>query len=105
LALLGVADELEAVLDSLAATDVEMHAALQTEFLLGIACNHRRQLDFLAMEILARDLRQSVELTLYGVVETWIAIAEVHCRVPHLEIEVPAAFTVIKERTFAVIKD
>src|SRR5262249_46266724 len=57
LAVRGVAHELERVLDRLGAADVEMHAALEAEFLLGIACDQRGELDLLAVQVLARGLR------------------------------------------------
>ena len=62
LALLGVADELEAVLDGLAAADVEVDAPLQAEPLLGGLGQDGGQLDLLAMQVLAGHLRQPVQL-------------------------------------------
>src|SRR5690606_22556590 len=105
LAILGVADELEAVLDRLASTHVEVNTPLLAELLLGIAGNHRGQLNLLAMQVLARDLRQGVELPFDGIVQPGITIAEVDGRVPHLQVEILAAFAVIEERAFAAIED
>ena len=90
LAVLEIADDLEAVLDRLAAADVEVHAALLAEFLLGIAGDDRRELDLLAVQILRGDLRQRVELAFHGVGEALVLVAEVDRRVPHLQVEVLA---------------
>src|SRR5690606_39088543 len=77
LAILGVADALEAVLDRLDASHVEVNTPLLVELLLGIARNHRGQLNLLAMQVLARNLRQGVELPFDGIVQPGITIAEV----------------------------
>ncbi len=105
LALLGIADELEAVLDGLAATDIEMHAAFLAKLLLCVARDHRRQLDLLAMQVLACDLGEPVELPLRRVDKAGIAISEVNRRVPHLEIQILAPFAIEEERAFAAIED
>ena len=91
LALLEVAHELEAVFHRLAAADIEVHAALLAELLLGILGDQRGELDLLAVQILARHLRQPVELAPHGGVEAGVAVAEVDRRVPHLQVEVRRA--------------
>ena len=48
----------------------------------------RGELDLLAMQILARDLRQAVELALQRVVQALVAVAEIDGRVPHLQVEI-----------------
>ena len=101
LAVLGVAHELQAVLDRLAAADIEVDAALQPELLLGRLGQHGGELDLLAVQVLARHLRQPVELAPRGIVEALVAIAEIDGRVPHLQIEVGAALRVVEERALA----
>ena len=88
LAVPGVAHELEAVLDRLAAADIEVDAALEAELALGGLGQHGGQLDLLAVQILARHLRQPVELAPRRLVEALVAVAEIDGRIPHLQVEV-----------------
>src|SRR5205085_10067929 len=105
LAVRGVADELEGILDGLRAADVEVHAALLPELRLGVAGDQRRKLDLLAMQVLARDLRQAVDLALQGLVQALVGVAEVDRRVPHLEIEERRAGEIVEERALAGRED
>ena len=105
LAVLGVAHELEAVLDRLAAADIEVDAALQAELLLGRLGQDGGQLDLLAVQVLARHLRQPVELAPRRVVETRVAVAEIDGRIPHLQVEVLAPLRVVEERALAAVED
>src|SRR5262249_24978418 len=56
LAVLGVAHELQAVLDRLAAPHIEMNAPLETKSLLSSFGQPGGELDLLAVEVLARNL-------------------------------------------------
>src|SRR5262249_53884853 len=105
LAVRGVAHELERILDRLRAADVEMHAAIVAELRLRVARDQRGELDLLAMQVLARDLRQPVDLALERVVEATVGIAEIDRRVPHLQVEIFAAGDVVEERAVAAIED
>ena len=105
LALLEVAHELEAVLDRLAAADVEMHAALGAELARRVAADVGRKLDLLAMQVLACHLRQAVELAPHRLVEARIGVAEVDRGVPHLQVEVRAALHVVDVGAFAALED
>src|SRR5262249_38484025 len=69
LAVRGVAHELERILDRLRAADVEVHPALEPELRFRVARDQRGELDLLAVQVLARDLRQAVDLALESVVE------------------------------------
>src|SRR6266545_296531 len=100
----GIAHELERILDRLRAADVEMHADLETELGLGIARDQGGELDLLAMEILARHLRQLVDLPLERVVEPTVAVAEIDRRVPHLQVEVLAPGAVIEKGALAALE-
>src|SRR5262245_4749949 len=105
LAALEVAHQLEAVFDRLAATNVEMHAALAAEFLLGVAGDDGRQLDLFAVQILACNLRQPLKLLAHGGVEALVAITEVDRRVPHLQVEVFFALRVVEEGAVGPLED
>src|SRR5262249_6201076 len=105
LALLEVADELKAVLHCLAAADIEMHAAFLAKFLLGILGNHRRKFDLLAMQVLTRNLRQTVELAAHRSVQARVAIAEIDGRVPHLQVEELTSLRVVDKRALAMIEN
>src|SRR3984893_10616063 len=105
LAVPGVADELQRIFHRLRAADVEMHAALEAEFSFGILRDRRGKLDLLAVEILACDLRQPVDLAFQRVVETLVGVAEIDGRVPHLKVEVLLALAVVDERAFATLED
>src|SRR6185295_8048164 len=82
-----------------------MHPSLFAEFALGILGNERGQLDLFPVQILARHLRQAIELAAHGGIEARIAIAEVYRRVPHLQIEEFAPFRVEQERALAAVED
>ena len=60
---------------------------LQPELLLGVARDHGGELDLLAVQVLARDLRQPVDLALERVVEPAVGVAEIDGRIPHLQVE------------------
>jgi len=105
LALLEIAHELEAVLDGLRAADIEVHAALHAELLLGVLGDDRREFDLLAVKILRGDLRQALELAMRGLIEARIAVAEVHGRIPHLQVQELPALGVVHERAVAAIED
>jgi hypothetical protein len=105
LAVLGVAHELERILDRLGAADIEVHPTLGAELALGILRDQRRELDLLAMEILAGDLRQRVDLALQRGVEARIGVAEIHRRIPHLQVEEAVSSRVQHEGTFAARED
>src|SRR5436190_3772439 len=105
LAVLGIAHELQAVLDRLAASDIEVDAALQPEPLLGQLRQHGGKLDLLTVQVLARQLRQPVELAPHHLVQTGIAIAEIDSRIPHLQIEVRAALRIVEKGALAALED
>src|SRR5262249_32925535 len=105
LAVRGVAHQLERILDRLRAADVEVHPSLERELLLGVARDQRGELDLLAVQVLARDLRQAVDLALERVVEPAVGVAEIDRRVPHLQIEIFAPGGVVDERALAALED
>jgi hypothetical protein len=74
-----------------------VHATPAAELGLGIQRNNSCKLDFLAVEILARDLWQPIELSLGGFVQTLVAVTEVYRRVPHLQVEELAPLGVVEE--------
>ena len=96
-AVAGVADDLQRVLDRLGAADVEVDAALVAELGLGVLGDHRGQFDLLAVQVLRGDLRQAVQLTVGGVVQALVAVAEIDGRVPHLQVEEFTALGVVHE--------
>ena len=81
-----------------------MDAALAAKLLLGVLGDHRREFNFLAMQILAGDLRQAIELFLHGIVQTRVGVTEVDRRVPHLQVEKLPTLTIINIRAFAALK-
>ena len=105
LALLVVAHQLETVLDGLTAAHVEMDAAPGAEFLLGVPGDDGGELDLLAMQVLARHLGKTIERAPHRCVEARIAVAEVHRRVPHLQIEEGAALGIEQERALAGVEN
>src|SRR5258706_10354465 len=86
-----LAHQLERILDRLRAADVELYAAFQAEAALDALAHHPGELDFLAVQVLAGELRQLVDLRLERVVHRLVGVAEIDGRVPHLQIEVLAA--------------
>src|SRR5207244_3353125 len=70
-----VAHQLQRVLHGLRAADVEVHAALQPEALLVVLSDAPRELDLLLVQVLARDLRQGIDLPLERIVQSRIGIA------------------------------
>jgi hypothetical protein len=67
--------------------------------------DQRGELDLLAMQILAGDLRQRVDLALQRSVQARIGIAEIDGRIPHLQVEEAVALIVEHEGAFAAGKD
>ena len=99
-----VADELHGVFDGLRATDVELHTAFhaeRSETFCGQLLGHK---DFFRMQILARKLRQLIQLSLDGVGDGLIAIAEADRRVPHLQVEIGAILTIVEKAALATLK-
>src|SRR6516165_145324 len=105
LAVAGVAHELERILDRLRSAYIEMHATLAAELRFSIARDHGGEFDLLAVQILARDLRQPVDLALERVVETAVGVAEIDGRVPHLQVEILPALGVVEIRSLATVED
>ena len=102
----GVADELERVLDRLRAADVEVDAALaDPTWRSASSAIARGELDLGRVQVLARDLRQRVDLALQHVVQARVGIAEVDRRVPHLQIEVRHAARVEQVAALAALED
>jgi hypothetical protein len=88
LAAAGVAHQLQRVLHRLRTADVEMHAPLHAEATFDLTDQRVGELDLLRVQVLARHLRQGVELALDGVVDARVGVAEIDGRMPHLQIEV-----------------
>jgi hypothetical protein len=105
LAIAGIADELQRILDRLCTADIEVDAALLAELGFGVLRDQRRELDLLAMQILAGDLRQRVDLALQRRIETGVGVAEIDGRVLHLQVEEAVALGVEHERAFAARED
>ena len=106
LAVRGVAHELQAVLDRLAAADVEMHAALRAELLLGVlgdACAASSIFSRCRYWLATCGSRSSWRRT--RVVQARVAVAEIDGRVPHLQVEVRRALRVVEERALAALED
>ena len=106
LAVLGIAHELEAVLDRLAAADIEVDAALR-----GRTSARRPWPSMAASSIFSRcrywlatcGSRSSWRRT--AVVEALVAVAEIDGRIPHLQVEVRAPLRVEEERALAALED
>jgi hypothetical protein len=105
LAVARITHELQRILDGLAAADVELHPTLHAELARGVAGDGGGKLDLLAVQILARELGQAVELAAHDVGQAWVGVAEVDRRVPHLQVEVGAPTCVVQERAFAGLED
>ncbi|MNS87056.1 hypothetical protein D3C72_1209850 [compost metagenome] len=95
LAVAGVANHLEGVFDGLCTANIEMHTALLAPFFFGILCNEFGKLDFGGMQILACDLRQLPKLLDHPVFKTFILVAKIHGRIPHLQVQIRYAGVVI----------
>src|SRR6266487_5341663 len=95
-----VSHQFERVLDGLRTTDVEMDAAFQAELALGVSCDACGELYFFTVQILRSHLRQRIQLAMGGGVQPRIAVAETDRGVPHLEIQIRRAFSIVEIRTF-----
>ena len=104
-AVAGVTHHFQRVLDRLRAADVEVHATVEAEFLLGVHRDHFRQLDLALVQVLAGDLRQGVDLLFQRVVQARVGVAEVDRRVPHLQVEVGLVFGVPHVGAFAAAEN
>ena len=82
-----------------------MHAPLLVPFAPGVLGDRLGKLDLGRMQVLARDLRQGVELLLHRLVEARIGIAEVDRRIPHLQVEVRHAGGVEEVAALAARED
>ncbi|MNV40031.1 hypothetical protein D3C71_1316310 [compost metagenome] len=105
LAVAGVAYDLERILDRLGAAHIEVNAARAAPFLLRVLSDPLGQLDLGGMQILAGDLRQRLQLLLHHGLESLVLVAKVHCRVPHLQVQVGRAFGVVHVAAIAACED
>ncbi len=101
----GIAHHLERVFNRLGAAHVEMHAAWHAPFLLGILRNELGQLDLRRVQVLAGHLGQLAQLLDHLVFQALVLVAEVHGRIPHLQIQVRRAFLVIHVAALAAAED
>src|SRR5262249_5187251 len=56
-------------------------------------------------QVLARHLRQTVELAPHDRIEAWVAVAKIDRRVPHLQVEEVAPLPVVEERAIATFEN
>src|SRR6185369_474554 len=105
LAAARIADELERILDRLRAADVELDSSLRIPLGERILGNRACELDLGRMQVLARDLREHVELPAHRVGQALVGVAEVDGRVPHLEVEVRDAAAVEQVAARAAFED
>jgi hypothetical protein len=97
----AVADEFHGVLEGLRAADIEMDSALLLEGPLDPLRDPGSEQYLLFMKILARELREGVDLFFEGVIQALVPITEIYGGVYHLKIEIFHAVIVIKIRTLA----
>jgi hypothetical protein len=82
-----------------------MNAALHAESFLTILGDPRRDLHFFGMQVLARELGQTIHLILQRCVQPGILVPETRGGIPHLKIEVGKAILIVKIGTFAINED
>ena len=100
-----VAHQLQRILDCLRAADIEMNPSLAPELALGVLGDHGRQFHLFAVQVLRGDLRQPVELPMCGVVQAFVAIAEIDGGIPHLQIEKRRAGLIVDVGAFAFLEE
>lgn len=82
-----LADQLEGILNSLCAANVEMHAPRLAKVALDAFDYDVGKLNLFFMEILASQLGQLVNLFLESIVDALVGVSEIDRRIPHLQIE------------------
>ena len=97
--------ESDLIFNCLRASNVKLDAPSQPKGSFHAVADHRCQLDFLAVQVLTRQLRQSVYLCVERTRDVGVRITEVHGRVPHLEIQIAGAAYIEEIAAFAPVED